>query len=351
MKKLCCFFLVLILLQASVSSLAFAEPDLTAYSVASGTVSASAFDDLTAPCSGVLTSFDLEAGDAVTAGQELFTMLTTVITAPEDGTVRYLFAAEGDSADQTVSRYGAVLAMEPSNALRLSCTYSGAADYEECRHLHIGEKLYFKLDKEKGTGVVISAWDGGYEVEVLTGEYDSGKTMDLFKDSDYAYDNKTGSGKVIKRDDLLIPASGVIAEIMVSPGEAVKKGDALFSVLSPDADFGASPSVAAPSDGVLASVPVASGQQVWKGQVLARLLRTDSLEVVADVDEMDLHALKVGDTVPVTLDTDESKVLTGTVTEISSLGIPKLNAAYFTVHVSLDEKNVKLGQSASVYIP
>ena len=147
MKKLCCFFLVLILLQASVSSFAFAEPDLTAYSVASGTVNASAFDDLTAPCSGVLTSFDLEAGDAVTAGQELFTMLTTVITAPEDGTVRYLFASAGDSADQTVSRYGAVLAMEPSNALRLSCTYSGAADYEECRHLHIGEKLYFKLDK------------------------------------------------------------------------------------------------------------------------------------------------------------------------------------------------------------
>ena len=67
MKKLCCIFLVLILLQASVSSFAFAEPDLTAYSVASGTVSASAFDDLTAPCSGVLTSFDLEAGDAVTA--------------------------------------------------------------------------------------------------------------------------------------------------------------------------------------------------------------------------------------------------------------------------------------------
>ena len=351
MKKLCSIFLVLILLQASVCSFAFAEPDLTAYSVASGTVSASSFDDLTAPCSGVLTSFDLEAGDTVTAGQELFTMLTTVITAPEDGTVRYLFASAGDSADQTVSRYGAVLAMEPSNALRLSCTYSGAADYEECRHLHIGEKLYFKLDKEKGTGVVISAWDGGYEVEVLTGEYDSGKTMDLFKDSDYAYDNKTGSGKVIKRDDLLIPASGGIAELMVAPGEAVKKGDALFSVLSPDADFGASPSVAAPSDGVLASVPVASGQQVWKGQVLARLLRTDSLEVVADVDEMDLHALKVGDTVPVTLDTDESKVLTGTVTEISSLGIPKLNAAYFTVHVSVEEKGMKLGQSASIYIP
>ena len=66
---------------------------------------------------------------------------------------------------------------------------------------------------------------------------------------------------------------------------------------------------------------------------------------------MDLHSLKVGDTIPVTLDTDESNILTGTVTEISSLGTQRQNAAYFTVHVSVEKAGLKLGQSASIYLP
>ena len=118
-----------------------------------------------------------------------------------------------------------------------------------------------------------------------------------------------------------------------------------------DAPFGASPDVKAPAEGVVASVPVASGQQVWKGQLLARIYRTDALEIVAEVDEMDLGDLKVGDTLPVTLDTDESRILTGTVTEISSLGTQRQNAAYFTIHVTVQQPGMMLGQSASVYLP
>ena len=94
-----------------------------------------------------------------------------------------------------------------------------------------------------------------------------------------------------------------------------------------------------------------SGQQVWKGQLLARISRTDSLEIVADVDEMDLNGLKVGDRVPVTLDTNEKEILTGTVTEIAGLGVTRQNAAYYTVHLTVDADGLMLGQSASVYLP
>ena len=97
---------------------------------------------------------------------------------------------------------------------------------------------------------------------------------------------------------------------------------------------------------------VTSGQQVWKGELLCRLYLTDELEVVADVDEVDLHGLAVGDPVYVTLDTDQDTVLSGQVTEISSLGVTRTNAAYYTVHVSVGTSgSMLLGQSASLYLP
>ena len=351
MKKNLFLFFLLVLFSAFFEASAFGEVDLTDYSVANGVVCASSFEDITAPFSGTLASFDAEAGDSVQDGDVLFSMLTMPVIAPEDGTVRYYFAREGESADAAMNTYGAVAALQPARKQRLACTYSGAADYEECRHLHVGEILYFKADKEKGTGVVISTREDAYEVEVLTGEYDAGKILDLFRDSDYVYDNKTGSGKIVYREDVPIAASGVIAEILAQPGDSVKKGDTLFTLVGQDAPFGASPEIAAENAGVIAMIPVSSGQQVWKGQLLARVYHTDDLEIVADVDEMDLHSLKVGDTIPVTLDTDESNILTGTVTEISSLGTQRQNAAYFTIHVSVEKAGLKLGQSASVYLP
>ena len=41
---------------------------------------------------------------------------------------------------------------------------------------------------------------------------------------------------------------------------------------------------------------------------------------------------------------------TGTVTEISALGVTRQNAAYYTVHVSIPASSGRLGASASVYL-
>ena len=351
MKKLISVFLVLTAVLGLPGLFAAAETDLSSYSITDGVVTAVSFEDVVAPCSGTLRSFDLNAGDEVASGDVLFEMMTIPVYAPEDGTVRYLFAEKGDSADAAMRTYGAVLAMEPTLKLRLSCTYSGAADYEDCKHMHIGDILYFKYDKEKGKGVVISTAENAYEVEVLSGKFDSGKSLELYKDDDYAYDNRVGTGKVYKRNDVTVSGAGRIVQFFVSEGDKVKKGDLLFTVLSSDAEYGAVPEIAAPCDGVVAMVPVSAGQQVWKGQVLARIYYTGKLEIVADVDELDLNGLKVGDSVPVKLDTSADRILTGTVTEISALGTTRQNAAYYTVHVSVPDSSLMLGQSASVYLP
>lgn len=351
LPALLCAAILLCLPGAGVSTAAAAGPDLTQYAIANATVQASSFSDVTAPCSGTLLSFDWEAGDRVEEGAALFEIMTTDLCAPEDGTVRYLFAEAGDSADAVSASYGAVLALEPAAAKRMHCSYTGAADYTENKHLHVGDTLYFRSGQEKGTGTVIAVDGQNYEVEIRSGSFDRDKTLDLYKDSAYGAHDKVGSGKVYERDDLLLTASGRVAELSVQAGDEVKKGDVLLRVLPQDAPAGATPVIFAPADGVVGSVAVSPGQQVWKGQLLCRVLNAGTPEIVAEVDEMDLGDLQIGDKLPVTLDTDEAHILTGTVTEISGLGVARQNAAYYAVHLSVESGGLRLGQSASVYLP
>ena len=351
MKRVISVILCLVLFSSLLSIAAAAETDLSQYSISSGTVQASSFEDITAPCSGTLLSFDWNVGDTVAAGTQMFEMMTSAVTAPEECIVRYIFAEKGESADAASATYGGVVALEPVRLERIHATYYNAYNSEANKHLHVGQILYFKSGNEKGKGMVIHTDESGYEVEILTGNFNVGRTLDLYRKSNYNAKYRAGTGKVYKRDDICIAASGLLADIPVAVGDTVQKGDTLFTLLSPDADIGTVPSVSAQADGVVISVPVAPGQQVWKGQLLARISRTDSLEIVADVDEVDLGSLKVGDKVPVTLDTDRSRILTGTVTEISGLGITRQNAAYYSVHLTVDKQGLMLGQSASVYLP
>ncbi len=351
MKKIVSLLICTAILIGLGVATAAAETDLSAYSIANGTVAAVHFEDITAPFSGTLRPFDLETGDRVQAGETLFELLTTNVIAPEDGTVSAVFVEKGDSADAAMATYGSVLALEPALLQRMHCSNSNAWDNELCRHRHVGEMVYFKYAREEGTGRVIATSGSTFEVEVLSGEYDTNRKMDLYLTEKYDYDRRAGAGTIYKRDDVTIAASGRVAEVLVSPGDQVKKGDVLLKLLTADADAGAAPTVAAAGDGIVVQVAVAPGQQVWKGALLARVWRTDELEIVAEVDEMDLGALKVGDQLPVTLDTDESRILTGVVTEISGLGVTRQNAAYYTVHLSIQEKSLLLGQSASVYLP
>ena len=350
MKKILSLVLCLVL-AAALCLPAAAETDLSAYNIANGSVQAASFEDITAPYSGTLLPFDHEIGDAVSAGETLFTLRTADITAPEDGTVRRVFAEAGDSADAVMSTYGSVLALEPASQLRVRGTYAGAYNREKNRHVHVGDTLYFRLNGKNGTCVVIAAGEGGYEAEVTSGSFRSGRNVDLFLNSKRRSEDKVGVGRTYYRDDLPVPAAGRVAEILVAPGDTVKKGDVLLRVMAPDADAGASPDVTALSAGVVGLLGVSPGEQVWKGRLLCRLLHSDDPEIVAQVDEMDLGGLRVGDTLPVTLDTDESRVLTGTVTGISALGVTRQNAAYYTVHLTVEGAELMLGQSASVYLP
>lgn len=349
MKKLIAVFLLLTMLAPA----ALAESDWSGYAIANGNVAAVRYVDVTAPFSGTLLPFTLEAGDRVEQGSGLFDMLTTTLYALEDGVLEAVFAAEGDDASAAMNRYGALAAITPAQALRINASTAGAYDDEENRTIRMGETLYFrssKEDKTEGFGRVVAVEGKNYVVEIQDGDFDVDETLTLYRSDDYKTKEKVGKGAVTRRNPVLLQGQGRVAQWLVQPGDAIAAGQPLMTLMAADADAGASPRITAPHDGVAVSVAVSPGQQVWKGQLLARIDLTDALEVVAEVDEVDLGGLKVGDTLPITLDMDADTVINGTVTEISALGVTRQNAAYYTVHISIATTQAPLGASASVYL-
>ena len=352
MKKTAGLLLILCLL---LSASALADQDLTDRPIADGVVAAVRFTDLTAPYSGTLASFDLENGDAVTAGDALMSFVTQDVYATEAGTVKAVFAAEGEDAAAAMARYGGIAAIEPSVIDQVDATTSGASSDVDNKILHLGETLYFKTSGNngaEGSGRVVSVDDQAYRVDVLTGDFDKDDDVTLYRRDNYVSSSAVGKGTIVRRPALLVAGQGRVAKCDVAEGDTVVAGQKLFSLVSADAAPDAySSEVTAPVSGVLESVAVSAGQQVWKGQVLCRIDLTDALEVRADVDEVDLGDLKVGDLVPVTLDMDAENVLMATVTQISALGVSRQNAAYFTVHATLPVGSGMLGASASMYLP
>jgi len=116
---------------------------------------------ITAPFAGTLLPFDLVSGDAVTAGDTLFTLDTTPVYAALDGTVAAVFAAAGDDAAGVSAHYGALAVIEPEYPLYISADTDDAYDNDDNKYIHAGEMLYLKRNDEKGTGRVTSV-DGKY---------------------------------------------------------------------------------------------------------------------------------------------------------------------------------------------
>ncbi len=322
---------------------------------ANGTVEAVTTVDVTAPFSGTLLPSDHDAGDAVAAGETLFTLDTLKVYAPADGMLAAVFAEAGDSAADITAQYGMLAAVEKSSPLVISASTNGAYDEKANKLIHIGETLYYYRTSKKaddGMARVIAVSGEQYTLEVLTGDYELGEEVKLYRDSAFTSKLCVGKGRIARGADVPVLGSGRVLKRYASQGMLVRSGDLLYE-LAADALPGAlSADVAAPCAGVLALPKVASGQQVYRGQVLATIHDTSALQVRAEVDEVDLGALQVGDKVELAFDRYPDTRVPGRVASISGVGKTKQNASYYDVCVAFTpEDETLIGMSATVYLP
>ena len=309
-------------------------------------------EKITAPFAGTLLPFDAELGDSVCAGETLFTLDTVPVYAAQAGTVSAVFAKVGDDASGVAAHYGALAVVEPKNALYIDASTEQAYDDADNRYIHAGESLYLKMGNNKGTGVVTSVSGKKYTVEILTGDYDVNDTVRCFRESTTPSDSEVGRGKVTRYADVQVLAdSGRIAAVHVKPGDTVEVGDLLFELVDAQSAKNASRSVAASANGVITLMNTVSGAQVYRGQLLCEVADMSTLELSAEVDELDLNSIAVGDTLTYTLDAFEGETFVGTVTKIYAVGTKKQNATYFDVRITLPSGKALLpGMNGTVTI-
>ena len=233
--------------------------------------------------------------EKISAHETLFTLDTTPVYATQAGTVSAVFASVGDDASGVAAHYGALAVIEPKNALYIDASTDQAYNDADNRYIHAGETLYLKLSNDKGTGVVTSVSGKKYTVEILSGSFDVDDTVRCFRESTTPSDSEVGRGKVTRYADVQVNAnSGRIAAVHVKPGDAVEVGDLLFELVDAQSEKNASRSIAASKDGVITSMNTASGAQVYRGQLLCEVADLSTLELSAEVDELDLNSIAVG---------------------------------------------------------
>ena len=123
--------------------------------------------------------------------------------------------------------------------------------------------------------------------------------------------------------------AGTVRTVYVAQNQQVRKGDRLYRLEGGE-------TVESDIDGEVTSLSIAAGDVVTAGETVAQIIDLDRLEVRLDVDEYDVHAVKPGSAVSVTiLATDEQ--LESAVSAIDKNGTASGDLSYYTATVPIGD--------------
>ncbi len=337
-KALALALAVLTVLSASMPALA----EENAAHSAKGVVRCVDSVDVFAPVGGQLKPIDWETGDAVSAGAILASVRPLQVRAANDGVIRSLRAVVGDQAEAVQQQFGALCFIDRTDVLWVEASTKNAYDKPENRAITIGETLRVYNGKDsdpiEADGKVISVDGKDYVVEIPAGDFDLEDDVKLYRGSDGAYrsGDRVGEGEIKRADAVPVTASGVVAGVLISEGQKVKRGDALFTLDAADTVYtqNAATEAVCERGGVISAVYVSSGQPVQKDQLLMTLKPLDSLEFLVNVDELDILSIKPGDALKVKVDALNA-TMPAAVKEIYPLGVSVLDATKYQVSLSI----------------
>lgn len=318
----------------------------------SGTVAAREAAAVTANIGGSVEKVFVRAGDRVEAGDVVATVALTGVYAPADGTVRGIMAEAGDTAGQTV------LSIAPMSKYTVTADISDAYDSAANKHVTVGETVYMECSRDGShvaVGRVVKAEGSAYTVEVTGGELYMEEKVYIYRDEDHSSSARIGSGTVSRTAELAVSGTGRVAELYVSEGERVERGQLLFTCVEADTveDALLGGEIRSTASGVVASVAAQAGQQAAVGSTVLTVYPPEGFCMELSVEEADLAAVNVGDSVRLSFDFDAEGALTceGTVTEISYLGESTEAGTVYTAWVDFDPpEDVRLGMTVTATV-
>jgi HlyD family secretion protein len=169
------------------------------------------------------------------------------------------------------------------------------------------------------------------------------------------------------------PSSGKIAQVYVSAGQKVKKGDNLFKMddtdiqnniaadelqiqqASNDLNFKEASlkngEVTSPIDGVVSNLNFKQGDSVDASILIATIIDPNNMQIILPVDELDITKVKVGQKATISVDAITGKTYQGTVQKIATSGQTTNNVTTFNVTISIaNPQGIKQGMNANVTI-
>ena len=343
MRKLICLLLCLPLLLGA----ALAEEQFDGQVVAGEAVS------VTAPFGGTVKSIGLKHGAQVAVNDGILTLSTTRVLAPEDGTVRGVFAGEGDSAADTV------MYLAPVSRYTVSASIGKAYNAEDTKFVILGETVYIRCSKDgshQARGVITAVKGSSYTVQTTAGELYMEETVNIYRTADYAADQCIGTGTVTRTEALAISGQGSILNMYVQDGDTVERGQVLFETVEGTLGGQSWPdsTVRADVSGVVAEVMVKAGQQVSAGDVLMTVYQPESFRIRMSVPEDMLSAVRVGSKATLYFNWNEDNTAyPGTVTEVSYLAETNAETGEtaYSGYIAFDaDESVRIGMSVTVML-
>ena len=251
-----------------------------------GNVAAARSISVSAPYGGTTEDFSLREGDAVKAGDKLFTVKARAVYAPAAGVVSGVRAQPGDDAAFIQDLYGALLYITKPGRFYISTSTREA--HNKNVFVKLGETVYLKersSSSHTGEGFVSKVKGESYTVEVTSGNLRLNKTVDVCRKKSRNRSSRIGRGKTMRLDDVAVTGEGSVFRLYVKEGDEVTRGDLVAEMVDGTLEGLIPPSGEAccSVDALVASVTVEAGAKVEKDQVLATLYPMDAMQVEATV--------------------------------------------------------------------
>ena len=280
---------------------------------------------VTSPYGGTLQTVAVREGQKISAGDTIAAMQTTKYYAPEDGTIRGIFAEPGD----TLSDTEAMLYIGPASEYTVNCSTNKAYVSQDTKYITIGEPVYLVSitgETYSGEGIVTAVDQTGYTVETTSGDFYLGTNVYIYRGPDQYTEARLGRGTIYRKDETPVYASGSLLKLYVENGETVTRGQLLFETISGDMAYTASQDgvITSGVTGVISSLNVAVGDAVTKDSVLMTVIPTGSYEIEFLISEDLLNSVYIGQDASIVFDWSEdlADIVPGKVTRISYASEP-----------------------------
>jgi len=177
----------------------------------------------------------------------------------------------------------------------------------------------------------------------------------LYRTPEYKSAQRIGSGTVNRTGALAVKGTGSILKMHVKDGETVERGQLLFETVEGDIDalVMLDDTIRSTLNGVVAEMKVSAGQKVSKGDVLLTAYRTEDYQVRFSIPEEELSNVNVGDSASLyfSWNEDKSEPFAGTVTEVSYVSEETDGEVAYSGYIAFAaDDTVRLGMNVSVVV-